>query len=57
MSASGATRHDFDRVEYDESYTLVCTCGWRSTPSESAAEIGKEWDDHRSRANRSSEAN
>lgn len=39
--------HGFDRVEHGRSYTLVCTCGWRSTPSESAGDVGEQWDRHR----------
>jgi len=40
--------HDFDHVEqHDEGYLLVCQCGWRSEPDESAGAIGGEWDEHR----------
>lgn len=40
--------HDFDRVdEVLAGFVLRCRCGWASTPSWSAADIGHEWDRHR----------
>lgn len=38
--------HQFDRVEHRTDYVLVCSCGWRSAPSESAGDVGEEWDRH-----------
>lgn len=47
MTEGSEDRHEFDRVEYDKSYVLVCSCGWRSSASELAGAVGEEWDHHR----------
>ena len=39
--------HEFERVERGTSYVLVCACGWRSGPSDSAQQVGDQWDHHR----------
>jgi hypothetical protein len=43
--------HDVNVVEeVGDAYVLVCGCGWRSAASGRAAEVGREWDRHRSAA-------
>jgi hypothetical protein len=40
--------HDHNVVEeLGDDYVLVCGCGWRSSPSRTAADVGREWDQHR----------
>jgi hypothetical protein len=41
--------HDFERIEEPQPgrYVLVCSCGWRSAPSDRAKVVSEEWDEHR----------
>ena len=40
--------HDFERVDLVVGgYVIVCECGWRTGTSDSAEEIGLQWDEHR----------
>jgi hypothetical protein len=48
VPSSGPDHHRCQAViEEDGGYVLVCTCGWRTPESRSAAEVGGHWDRHR----------